>query len=175
MKAFWRGVITGAGIILALVLVIAVFRFFHNREKKFMSTWSGKMRYRNCGRITATVILMSFLTIRGYGEPPTAALNEYTGSGTKLYSGAEVQGMIDELEVHPHHQLEPRACGLRQPVEPPVSGGTGRGEMGLLSGPGPRYCAKSFRDRLGELRPPVRQSMSRKGNCPGFRLYRIIF
>jgi transposase InsO family protein len=30
---------------------------------------------------------------------------------------------------------------------------------------GVQYCAKSFRDRLGELCPSVRQSMSRKGNC----------
>jgi transposase InsO family protein len=38
---------------------------------------------------------------------------------------------------------------------------------GLLfhSGRGVQYCAKSFRGRLEELCPPVRQSMSRKGNC----------
>jgi transposase InsO family protein len=30
---------------------------------------------------------------------------------------------------------------------------------------GVQYCAKSFRDGLGELCPSVRQSMSRKGNC----------
>jgi transposase InsO family protein len=30
---------------------------------------------------------------------------------------------------------------------------------------GVQYCAKSFRDYLGEWRPSVRQSMSRKGNC----------
>jgi transposase InsO family protein len=30
---------------------------------------------------------------------------------------------------------------------------------------GVQYCAKSFRDTLGELCPRVRQSMSRKGNC----------
>jgi transposase InsO family protein len=30
---------------------------------------------------------------------------------------------------------------------------------------GVQYCAKSFRDRLEEWRPSVRQSMSRKGNC----------
>jgi transposase InsO family protein len=30
---------------------------------------------------------------------------------------------------------------------------------------GVQYCAKSFRDRLGELCPSVRQSMSRKGDC----------
>jgi hypothetical protein len=62
-----------------------------------MNTWSGNMRYRLCEKITAIVILMSFLTIRGYGEPPTAALNGYTGSGMRLYNETEVQGMIDEL------------------------------------------------------------------------------
>jgi transposase InsO family protein len=30
---------------------------------------------------------------------------------------------------------------------------------------GVQYCAKSFRDTLGEVCPSVRQSMSRKGNC----------
>jgi transposase InsO family protein len=30
---------------------------------------------------------------------------------------------------------------------------------------GVQYCAKSFRGRLAELCPSVRQSMSRKGNC----------
>ena len=30
---------------------------------------------------------------------------------------------------------------------------------------GVQYCAKPFRDTLGELCPQVRQSMSRKGNC----------
>jgi transposase InsO family protein len=30
---------------------------------------------------------------------------------------------------------------------------------------GVQYCAKSFRDRLGEVSPSVRQSMSGKGNC----------
>jgi hypothetical protein len=34
MKVFWRGVITGAAIMLALVLVIAALRFFHNRDKQ---------------------------------------------------------------------------------------------------------------------------------------------
>ncbi|MDR1444303.1 MAG: integrase core domain-containing protein, partial [Treponema sp.] len=30
---------------------------------------------------------------------------------------------------------------------------------------GVQYCAKSFRDYLGDWCPSVRQSMSRKGNC----------
>jgi transposase InsO family protein len=40
---------------------------------------------------------------------------------------------------------------------------------------GVQYCAKSFRGRLAELCPPVRQSTSRKENCSGLRLCRIIF
>ncbi|GHT52212.1 hypothetical protein FACS1894106_0440 [Spirochaetia bacterium] len=34
MNSFIKGVITGAGIMLALVLVIVAFRFFHERDKK---------------------------------------------------------------------------------------------------------------------------------------------
>jgi transposase InsO family protein len=48
---------------------------------------------------------------------------------------------------------------------------------GLLfhSDRGVQYCAKSFRERLNELCPSVRRSMSRKGNCSGLRLCRIVF
>jgi hypothetical protein len=34
MNSFWKGVITGAAGMFALVLVITVFRFFYNRDKK---------------------------------------------------------------------------------------------------------------------------------------------
>ncbi|GHU77984.1 hypothetical protein FACS189462_1370 [Spirochaetia bacterium] len=34
MNSFIKGVITGAGIMLALALVIGAFRFFHERDKK---------------------------------------------------------------------------------------------------------------------------------------------
>jgi transposase InsO family protein len=40
---------------------------------------------------------------------------------------------------------------------------------------GVQYCAKSFRDSLREYCPAVRQSMSRKGNCSGLCVCRIIF
>jgi transposase InsO family protein len=42
-----------------------------------------------------------------------------------------------------------------------------KAQEGLIfhSDRGVQYCAKSFRQRLGELCPSVRQSMSRKGNC----------
>ncbi|GHU91834.1 hypothetical protein FACS189476_12560 [Spirochaetia bacterium] len=34
MNSFIKGIITGAGIMLALALVIGAFRFFHERDKK---------------------------------------------------------------------------------------------------------------------------------------------
>jgi hypothetical protein len=34
MNSFWKGVITGAAGMLVLVLVITVFRFFHDRDRK---------------------------------------------------------------------------------------------------------------------------------------------
>jgi transposase InsO family protein len=45
--------------------------------------------------------------------------------------------------------------------------GNRRAAVGLIfhSDRGVQYCAQSFRDRLKELCPLVRQSMSRKGNC----------
>jgi transposase InsO family protein len=42
-------------------------------------------------------------------------------------------------------------------------------QAGLVfhSGRGARYCAASFREKLLELCPAVRQSMVRKGTCRG--------
>jgi hypothetical protein len=34
MKTFWKGVITGAGFMLVLVLIISAFWFFHERDRK---------------------------------------------------------------------------------------------------------------------------------------------
>jgi hypothetical protein len=36
VKAFWRGVITGAAGMLVLVLLVLAFRFFHNRDRKIL-------------------------------------------------------------------------------------------------------------------------------------------
>jgi hypothetical protein len=38
MKVFWKGMITGAGLMLALVLVILAFRFFQERDRKIFET-----------------------------------------------------------------------------------------------------------------------------------------
>jgi hypothetical protein len=52
-----------------------------------------------------------------------------------------------------------------------------KAKEGLIfhSGRGVQYCAKSFRETLGELCPSVRRSMSRKGELLGQRLRRIVF
>jgi hypothetical protein len=34
MKTFWKGVLSGAGLMLVLVLIIAAFRFFNERDRK---------------------------------------------------------------------------------------------------------------------------------------------
>jgi hypothetical protein len=34
MKSFWKGVLTGAGLMLVLVLIILAFRFFNERDRK---------------------------------------------------------------------------------------------------------------------------------------------
>jgi hypothetical protein len=34
MNNFWKGVITGAAVMFALVLVVTAFRFFHERDRK---------------------------------------------------------------------------------------------------------------------------------------------
>jgi flagellar biosynthesis/type III secretory pathway M-ring protein FliF/YscJ len=34
VKAFWQGVIAGAGMMILIVLLVLVFRFFHERDRK---------------------------------------------------------------------------------------------------------------------------------------------
>jgi hypothetical protein len=34
VKTFWKGAITGAGLLLVLILIISAFRFFHERDRK---------------------------------------------------------------------------------------------------------------------------------------------
>jgi transposase InsO family protein len=40
---------------------------------------------------------------------------------------------------------------------------------------GVQYCARAFLETIQARCPTIRQSMSRKGNCSGFRLCRIFF
>jgi hypothetical protein len=56
------------------------------------------MRYKYCGRITASVILVSFLTaFPVYGEQPIVLPKNLTESGTRLFSEFEVDLLIDDL------------------------------------------------------------------------------
>jgi hypothetical protein len=68
------------------------------------------MRYRNCGKITAIVMLLSFSTTAAFGEQPTTVLNNSGNGETKFYSEGEVQGIVDELSTAAEDAIE-RAVG----------------------------------------------------------------
>jgi hypothetical protein len=59
--------------------------------------WRYRMRYRNCGRITALVILVSFWRSPVYGEPPTTPSRNSGENEMRLYSEFEVDALIDDL------------------------------------------------------------------------------
>jgi hypothetical protein len=77
---------------------------------KSMKQWRGKMKFRNCGRIIAIVILMSFLITPVYGEPPTAQPKNSTESGMRLYSEFEVDTLIEDLTVAAEEAIERAAA-----------------------------------------------------------------
>jgi len=56
-----------------------------------------KLRLRNCARITAIVILLSFLKFPMYAEQQTEPPPNSSESGTRLYSDSEVNELIDEV------------------------------------------------------------------------------
>jgi hypothetical protein len=69
------------------------------------------MRYRKCGRITAIVILMSFLTaFPVFGEPPTMQPKNSTESGTRLYSEYEIDTLIEDLTGAAEEAIEKAAA-----------------------------------------------------------------
>jgi hypothetical protein len=68
------------------------------------------MRYRLYKRITGIVILMSFLTIRGYGEPPMTQTPNSSGSGTRLYNDLEIDLLIDDLTEAAEEAIEAAAA-----------------------------------------------------------------
>jgi malate/lactate dehydrogenase len=71
-----------------------------NGTGKFMRTWRRSMRYRKCGRITAIVILMSFLTAFPVsGDQPMAMLNGSENGGTRFYSDGEVAEIVEEISA----------------------------------------------------------------------------
>jgi hypothetical protein len=75
-----------------------------------MKQWSCKMKYRNYGKITAIVILLTFSMTPVFGEPPTTHGTIITEGSTKFYSDTEVGELIEELSEAAEQAIE-RAAG----------------------------------------------------------------
>jgi hypothetical protein len=68
------------------------------------------VRYRCCGKITALVILVSFLSFPVSGEVPTATLSDSGNGGMRFYSDIEVQGIVAELSMAAEEAIEGAAA-----------------------------------------------------------------
>ena len=70
-----------------------------------------KTKFRLCGRITALVILMSFLmTYRAHGEPQMTQAPISSEGGTRQFSEFEVETLIDDLTVAAEEAIEKAAA-----------------------------------------------------------------
>jgi hypothetical protein len=68
------------------------------------------MSYKRCGRITATVILMSFWTgFPVFGDPRTTPPMNSGESGTRRYSEYEVDALIEDLTTAAVEAIEQAA------------------------------------------------------------------
>jgi len=56
-----------------------------------------RLKLRLCGRITAIVILLSFLKCPMFAEQPMVQQPNLNASGTRLFSDLEVEILIDEI------------------------------------------------------------------------------
>jgi hypothetical protein len=74
-----------------------------------MSIWRYSVRLRHCRRILAVVLLVSFWTIRVYGDPQTTPPGNSNGSGTRRYSESEADTLIEELTGAAHEAIEQAA------------------------------------------------------------------
>jgi hypothetical protein len=73
--------------------------------------WKSKLRLKHCGKITATVILLSFLTtFQVSAEPLTGQQPNLTESGTRLYSEYEIDLLIDALTEAAHEEIQKAAA-----------------------------------------------------------------
>jgi hypothetical protein len=59
--------------------------------------WKNKLRLRHCGKVLSIVILMSFLKSPMFAEPPMEQPQNLSESGTRFYSGSEIDLLIDEI------------------------------------------------------------------------------
>ena len=70
-----------------------------------------KMKFNNCGRITAIVILMSFLMrFPVFGEPLTTPPMTSGESGTRQFSEYEVDTLIEDLTQAAEEAIEKAAA-----------------------------------------------------------------
>ncbi|MFP3041634.1 ABC transporter permease [Treponema primitia] len=74
------------------------------------------MRYRNCGRITALVILVSFWSFPVSGEVPTVTLNDSGSGGMRFYSDSEVREIVEELSEAAEAAIEEAAADAAKAV-----------------------------------------------------------
>ena len=73
--------------------------------------WSRKKKLNYCGKITAIVILMSFLMMSPvYGEPQIKLPGNSTAGGTRLYSDLEIGRLIEELTAAAEEAVEQAAA-----------------------------------------------------------------
>jgi len=73
--------------------------------------WKSKLRLKHCGKITATVILLSLLTTSPvYAEQPIGQQPNLTGSGTRLYSEYEIDLLIEALTEAAHEEIQKAAA-----------------------------------------------------------------
>ena len=56
-----------------------------------------RLRLRGCGKIIAVVLLMTFLKFPMFAEQQTEQAQSLSENGTRLYSGSEVELLIDEV------------------------------------------------------------------------------
>jgi len=73
--------------------------------------WKSKLRLKHCGKITATVILLSLLTTSPvYAEPSIAQPPNLTESGMRQYSEYEIDLLIDALTEAAHEEIQKAAA-----------------------------------------------------------------
>jgi len=73
--------------------------------------WKSKLRLKHCGKITASVILLSLLTtFPVYAEPLITQPPNLTESGTRLYSEYEIDLLIDALTEAAHEEIQKAAA-----------------------------------------------------------------
>jgi hypothetical protein len=77
---------------------------------KYLKQWRNNMKLKQCRKILAIVLLMSFWKIPVFGEPQTTPPMSLDGSGTKRYTEYEVDTLIDDLTNAAHEAIEQAAA-----------------------------------------------------------------